>query len=186
MDPADISRDELLSTIPPEEISSRSSRKVFFTPRRITRMAIFISLSAVGAMIKIPSPTGTVSLDSCPGYFSAAAFGYLEGSIVAALGHLFTAFTIGFPLGLPVHLYIACQMALYVMVFRYLIKRFHPLVGIIIATLLNGVLSAYLIIPFGGIGLATALIIPLTIGSAVNIIIAHFAYSIVKKGDIVA
>ncbi|GEM_PF-279748 len=185
MNPDEQYRDELLATIPPEEISSQSRRKVFFTPRRITRMAIFISLSAVGAMIKIPSPTGTVSLDSCPGYFSAASFGYLEGSIVAALGHLFTAFTIGFPLGLPVHLYIACQMALYVMVFRYLIKRFHPIVGIITATALNGILSAYLIIPFGGIGLATALIVPLTIGSAVNILIAQLAYSIVKKSNMI-
>lgn len=33
-------------------------RKTYWTPRRVARMAIFVALSAVGALIKIPSPTG--------------------------------------------------------------------------------------------------------------------------------
>ena len=171
--------------LPPIELSPRRYRRTFLTPRRIARMSIFIALSAVGAITKIPSPTGTVALDSCIGYFSAAAFGYLEGGCVAALGHLLTALTMGFPLGIPVHLYISVQMALWVMAFRFFTLKIHPVVGIVVATLLNGVASAYLIIPFGGIGLATALVLPLTIGSLANILIASAAYSIVKRSNMI-
>ncbi|MGI6424678.1 MAG: hypothetical protein ACOX2A_05490 [Tepidanaerobacteraceae bacterium] len=42
-------------------------------------MGMFIALSIVGAFIKIPSPTGTVALDSAPGYTAALLLGlYLE------------------------------------------------------------------------------------------------------------
>ena len=163
----------------------RRKKKVFFTPRRVARMSIFIALSAVGAVTKIPSPTGTVALDACMGYFAAAAFGYWEGAFVASIGHLLTAFTTGFPLGLPVHLYIAFQMAAWAMVFRYFTVHWHPIAGIVAGTLVNGLGSAYLMVPVGGIGLAAALVLPLTIGSAANVIIASIAYSVVKKSNIV-
>lgn len=65
-----------------------SKRQKFFTVKRVARMAIFTALSVVGAFIKIPSPIGTVAMDSCPGYFSALAWGYREGGIVIALGIL--------------------------------------------------------------------------------------------------
>jgi len=171
--------------IPPAEITLKKRQRTFFTPRRVARMSIFIALSAVGAITKIPSPTGTVALDSCMGYFSAAGFGYLEGASVAALGHLFTSLTMGFPLGLPVHLYIALQMAAWAAAFRYLTVRVHPLAGIVGGIILNGAVSSYLIIPFGGIGLAAALILPLTIGSAANVMIASAAYSIVRKSNMI-
>ena len=58
-------------------------KKEFWTVKRIARVAILIALSGVGALIKIPSPTGTVALDSAPGYFTAVAFGPVEGMIVA-------------------------------------------------------------------------------------------------------
>lgn len=172
-----------LSPVPPIEIVRR--KRTYFTPRRVARLSIFTALSAVGAMTKIPSPTGTVALDSCLGYFSAATFGYAEGALVAALGHLLTALTTGFPLGIPVHCYIALQMALWVMAFRFFTVRVHPFIGIIVAVLLNGIASAYLIIPFGGIGLATALVIPLLVGSAANVIIANLAYSVVKRSNMI-
>jgi len=159
--------------------------KTFFTPRRISRMVIFIAISAVGALIKVPSPTGTVALDACIGYFAAIAFGWQEGAIVAGLGHLLTAFTTGFPLGLPVHLYIALQMAVWAGLFWFLGRKVHLLVGIIVAIILNGVVSAFLIIPFGGLGMATALLLPLTVGAAVNVIIAAMAYRIVEKSNLI-
>lgn len=98
-------------------------KKTYWTPRRVARMAIFVALSAVGALIKIPSPTGTVALDSCPGYFSAVAFGWLEGGIVAAIGHIFTAATTGFPLGVPIHILIAAEMAVFAAAFWWISKR---------------------------------------------------------------
>jgi len=159
--------------------------KEFFTPKRMARISILIAISAVGSMIKIPSPTSTVALDSCTGYFSAVTFGWLEGSIIAGLGHLLSAFTAGFPLGLPVHLYIAIQMAVWVSVYWIVAKNINLTVALIVAVLLNGLVSSALIIPIGGIGMATALVIPLMVGTFVNVIIAALAYKIVEKSNLI-
>jgi uncharacterized membrane protein len=160
-------------------------KKEYFTPKRIARISILIAISAVGSFIKVPSPTGTVALDSCTGYFSAAAFGWIEGSLVAGIGHLLSAFTAGFPLSLPVHLYIAIQMSVWVSIFWYIADRFSLIAAAIVAIFCNGVLSAFLIIPFGGMGMATALLLPLVVGSAVNVFIASVAYKIVKKSNLI-
>ena len=121
-------------------------------------MAILIALSGVGALIKIPSPTGTVALDSAPGYFTAVAFGPVEGMIVAGIGHLFTALTAGFPMGIPMHLFVGVQMAAWAYLFWLSSKKINLIVGIIVATLANGVLSAAATIPFGGAGLFVSLL----------------------------
>lgn len=157
----------------------------YFTPKRIARISILIAISAVGSFIKVPSPTGTVSLDSCTGYFSAVTFGWIEGALVAGIGHMLSAFTTGFPLSLPVHLYIAIQMSLWVSIFWFLGTKFNLLTAGIIAVICNGVISAILIIPFGGVGMATALILPLVVGTIVNVIIASVAYKIVKKSNLI-
>lgn len=78
---------------------------------RTARLSIFTALSAVGSLIKIPSPIGSLALDSSPGFFMALFFGPFEGSLVCGLGHLATAIVSGFPLGY-LHLPIALGMAL--------------------------------------------------------------------------
>lgn len=160
-------------------------RRGFWTPRRVARMAILIALSGVGALIKIPSPTGTVALDSAPGYFTAAAFGPVEGGIVAGLGHLFTALTTGFPLGLPFHLFVAVQQAVWAVVFWLLATRVNLWVGVAAAIFLNGVVASLLVIPVGGTGLAVGLLLPLTVGSAVNVLVAVAAYKVVRRSNLV-
>jgi hypothetical protein len=57
--------------------------------------------------------------------------------------------------------------------------------GIIAAIILNGPISAFAVIPIGGIGLMAALIVPLTIGSIINIFIAVTAYLIIKKSRMI-
>src|SRR5688500_8718746 len=109
-------------------------KKNFWSPKRVARIAILIALSGVGALIKIPSPTGTVALDSAPGYFTAAAFGPLEGGLVAGLGHLFTAATTGFPLGIPMHLLVGVEQAIWALLFWVLARRVNLTVAIIGAT----------------------------------------------------
>ncbi|MDR3627719.1 MAG: ECF transporter S component [Ignavibacteriaceae bacterium] len=170
--------------IPPEEINV-NDQKIFWSSKRLARMAIFIAMSAVGAMIKIPSPTGTVALDAAFAFFAAIAFGWREGAIVAALGHLLTALTTGFPLGLPLHLYIALQMAAWVSIFELTAKKIHLWFGALVGVILNGICSPLLLLPIGGIGLAAALILPLTIGSVINIFIAVTAYLIINKSKMV-
>jgi uncharacterized membrane protein len=78
---------------------------------RTARLAMFTALSAVGSLIKIPSPIGSLALDSSPGFFAALFFGPIEGAVVCGLGHIATATISGFPLGY-LHIPIALGMAL--------------------------------------------------------------------------
>lgn len=148
----------------------------FFTPRRVARMAILVALSAVGAFIKIPSPTGTVALDAAPAFLGAIAFSPVEGSIVGALGHLLSALTTGFPLGLPIHLLVAAEMALFVWIFGVVARRVNVWLAMVVGILLNGVGGAALMIPIGGVGLFTSLVVPLLVGATINVVVAVLAW----------
>lgn len=160
-------------------------KKEFWSAKRIARLAILIALSGVGALVKIPSPTGTVALDSAPGFFTAVAFGPVEGLIVAGIGHLFTALTAGFPMGILMHLYIALQMAAWAYLFWLSSKKINLITGIIVATVANGVLSSVLLIPFGGVGLFVAMLPSLLVGSLVNILVAAGAYKIISRSNLI-
>ncbi len=150
-----------------------SVKKPFFTPRVVARLAILVALSVVGAFVKLPSPTGTVALDSAPAFLAGAAFSPLQGSIVGIIGHLITSLTAGFPLGLPVHLLVAAEMGVFVWVFGYLYRNVNAWVAVVVGVLLNGVFGAAIMIFIGGPGMFAALVLPLTVGSAVNILVAE-------------
>lgn len=153
--------------------TSRPAGKTpYFAPRRVARIAILVALSAVGALIKLPSPTGTVALDSAPGFVAAAAFGPGEGSIVGALGHLFSALVIGFPLGLPIHLLIAVATVVWVGAFGLVARRINIYLAGVVGILLNGVGGAALLIPILGLGIFATLVLPLTVGATINVVIA--------------
>ena len=80
------------------KLNSEVGTQSFWQVRRMVLMAMFIALSVVGAMLKIPSPTGTVAFDSAPGFLGAALLGWREGFIIALLGHLVSGYSAGFPL----------------------------------------------------------------------------------------
>lgn len=155
------------------------------TVRRIAYMAVFIALSAVGAFIKIPSPVGTIALDSAPGYFSAIAFGYVEGISVIAIGHLLTSGIVGFPLGLPLHLFIAAQMALWAIAFRWIKGKIGIIPASIAAVILNGVVSSCTMFFMGGIGAVIGIMPFLAVGSAINVILAAVSWKIVRKSGLI-
>lgn len=140
--------------------------------QKLVRMAVFVALCGVGAFIKIPSPTGTVALDSLAGYMAAALIGGWGGAVVGALGHMFSAWSVGFTMSLPIHLYIAAQMALFVSVFGYLFRKEQKLLAIITAIILNGVLAPLSLIPIFGVGFAIGMVPFLAVGSAINILMA--------------
>ena len=152
-----------------------SAARGFLTPRRVARMALLIAVSAVGALVKIPSPTGTVALDSAPGFLAAAIFSPVEGAVIAALGHLLSAATTGFPLGALLHLIVAVEMALFAWVFGRLVRRVSTVVGAIVAVILTGVLAPVVMIPVAGFGGYVAMIVPLLVSSAVNVAVALLA-----------
>ncbi|ABZ84150.1 conserved hypothetical protein [Heliomicrobium modesticaldum Ice1] len=144
--------------------------------RSIALMGLLIALSAVGAMVKLPSPVGTIGLDSAPGFFAALALGATGGMIVIALGHLLTAMVVGFPLTLPVHLFIALQMAMWAYVFRRVNGQFGLTAAFAAAVCLNGVVSSLTMLLLGGWGAVMAVMPFLVAASAVNVGLAAAAY----------
>ncbi|GFN34837.1 ECF transporter S component [Tepidimicrobium xylanilyticum] len=146
--------------------------------KTITTVSMLIALSAVGALIKI---FNTVALDSTPGYFAALSLGNRYGAIVISLGHLLTAFTSGFPLGIFIHFYIAIQMAIYAYLFKYFYERFNSFIAILVGTLLNGPIAALSLVPIFGWGFFMAWNIPLTLGSFVNVFLAVLIYKGIDK-----
>ena len=153
--------------------------------KRMSIMAIFIALSAVGALIKIPSPVGTIGMDSAPGFFSAIAFGGLEGAIVIAFGHLVTSAVIGFPMTIPVHLYIAFQMALWALAYRWVNKKLGLIPAVIVGIILNGVVSSFAMLPMMGLGGVLGLMPFLIVGAALNVIISAIAYKAIKGSRLI-
>ena len=141
--------------------------------KTLTIMAMLIALSAVGSLIKV---FNTVAFDSMPGYFAALFLGGWQGALVIALGHMLTALTSGFVLGIPIHIYVAAQMAVYSYLFRFFYDRFNIYVGVIVATILNGPVSALLMVPIFGWGFFVAWVGPLTVASFVNILLAALVY----------
>lgn len=153
--------------------------------KRLSIMAIFIALSAVGALIKIPSPVGTIGMDSAPGFFSALAFGGLEGAIVIAFGHLLTSAVIGFPMTIPVHLYIAFQMALWALAYRLVNRKLGLIPAVIVGIILNGVVSSFAMLPMMGMGGVLGLLPFLVLGAAINVIISAIAYKAIKGSRLI-
>ncbi len=98
----------------------------------IAFMALSVALAAAGALIKLPSPVGTVALDSWPGYACALVVGP-AGAWVALLGHLASSLVSGFPLGLTLHGVIALEMALCALAFRLVTRRLGVVPGLVAA-----------------------------------------------------
>lgn len=79
------------------------------TTRKLTLAALFISLSAIGGMIKIPLGIASIALDSMPALVAVLFFSAPLAGTIAFFGHLISALFGGLPLG-PFHLIIAAEM----------------------------------------------------------------------------
>lgn len=111
------------------------------TTRKLALAALFISLSAIGGMIKIPLGIASIALDSMPALVAVLFFSAPLAGTIAAFGHLISALFGGMPLG-PFHLIIAIEMWAVVWLFAKLHqagKRWLKWATFIIG---NGVLAA--------------------------------------------
>ena len=153
---------------------------------KLTYGGMLIALSAVGALIKI---SGTIALDSMPGFFAALFLGPSIGAVVGALGHLLTAATSGFPMSLPMHLFLMVVMAFVIYVFGITYRRFGSIPAFIVGVVLNGPFAALASVPaskllglqFNGWALFNVIIIPLILASIVNVFLAQVVYKSITK-----
>ncbi|WP_353893881.1 ECF transporter S component [Proteinivorax hydrogeniformans] len=150
----------------------------------IAYSAMLIALSYVGSLIKVQ---GSIAFDSMPAFFGALLLGPAWGGVIGFVGHLLTAVTSGFPMTLPMHAVIAVQMAFFVFAFGWLCKKTNYYVSGSVATILNGPGAALVAVPFSmlfnlplsGWALFKIVIIPLTLASAANVLLAVMLYKII-------
>ena len=152
-----------------------------WSTKRITTLALLIAFASIGANIKIPSIVGTPALDAFPAFLGALILGPANGALVAALGHILSSLTVGFPLTLPIHLLIAAGMAGIVALYA-VISRYSLWWGLAAGILLNGILFPAIFIPIPGFGKAffIAMYVPLLVASALNIILAKVVFKFLK------
>ena len=150
-------------------------------------LAVLIALSFIGSLIKI-GPGGSIALDSLPAFFASLLMGPPAGAVVGFFGHMLTAVTGGFPFTLPIHLVIALEMAIICWIFGFMAERMNIVVPATTAIILNGVLATLIsafamemvgVVP-SAMGLFKVLVGPLTIVSAVNVVLAVVLYRILK------
>lgn len=154
--------------------------------KKLVTMAVFIALSMIGAMIKI---NGSIALDALPAFLGSIILGPLAGGIIGCIGHLMSAGFAGFPLSLPMHLLVAAEMLVIVAIFGKLYRDGSRVIAILIGIVLNGPVATFfasqlasvLGMGFAGMAMFYALIVPLTIAAAVNVILASIVYEGIKK-----
>lgn len=136
----------------------------------ITLCGVFIGLSVAGAFIK---PFGnSIAFDSLPAFLAASMLGPLAGAITGFLGHLISAAITGFPFTLPVHLIVAIEMAVVMVIYAVLARKINIVVSAVLAVLLNGVGATALLIPILGVPFFLAMVGPLTLVAAINVVLA--------------
>jgi riboflavin transporter len=152
--------------------------------RILVLLALFTAMCIVGAYIKIPNPiTSSIAFDSLPAYLAALVLGGIPGAAVAFLGHMVSAALGGFPMSLPIHLFIATQMAVIMIIFSFIAKKINLTAAIIAGILLNGIAAPAALILIPGMGLPVFLgaLVPLTAASIFNVSLAGLVYQSIKN-----
>lgn len=154
-----------------------------------TKAAIIIGLASAlsffFALIKFPSPVGSIAIDAVPGYFVAAYYSPVIGGIVGTIGHLLSAATAGFPLGY-LHFVIAGLMFFNCAIFGLIARKIQNTWGLIpavlVAIITNGILTPFAAVPLGlDIEMAKAILVFLIFGSAVNAALAAVLVFVTSK-----
>jgi uncharacterized membrane protein len=156
------------------------------TTQRMVIMGMMIAMAAVLAQFPL---FGSIGLDALPAFFTAALLGPVLGGIVGVIAHLLIAAFTGFPFTLPLHLIVAAMMFVSCYAYGVIRVKHNRYVAIIVAIVLNGPISLGLVAlvaqwmkaPFSGLPMFMALIIPLFIGAAINVVMADVIYGMIKE-----
>ncbi|SHI92088.1 alpha-ribazole transporter [Dethiosulfatibacter aminovorans DSM 17477] len=165
----------------------KRKRRSLKSTESLVYLAVLIALSYIGSLIKI-GPGGSIALDSMPAFFAALLMGPSAGAVVGFIGHLLTAATGGFPFTIPIHFIVAFEMAAICWIFGIMAERMNIVIPAVTATVLNGVVATFIsvyamelmgVVP-SAIGMFKMLVGPLTIVSAVNVVLAVVLYRILR------
>lgn len=156
--------------------------------KQITLMGLFIAMCVVGGMIKIPNiASNSIAFDSLSAFLGTLILGGVPGMILGFLGHMASAAAGGFYLTIPIHILVAVQMSLIMIVFNFVFKKFNLIIAIIVGIILNGIISPamFILIPGYGNAFFITSVVPLLLASAINIILAGITYKLLKKAKVI-
>jgi len=136
--------------------------------KKYVMFIVFVSLSAAGSFLKIPSPIGSVAFDSMPALVGSALLSPVFGLLVAFLGHLLSAFLAGFPLG-PIHILIAGCMGGLVLLFGLIYRFNRKKTSLFTFVAGNGLFAPLIFYPFLGKMVVMALIPSLCVAAVLNV-----------------
>lgn len=157
--------------------------------RAVVITAIFVALAAAGGLLKLPSPVGSIALDSAPSYFVAGFFSPVLGGIVGFFGHLASASIAGFPLALA-HGVVAVLQFCWALIFGLVIRKGKKLWALVaasgVAIVLNGVIAPLaLALLFPSFREMLAGLIPfLLVASAANVLIAAAVIALLARSKV--
>ncbi len=133
------------------------------TAKRISYLALFIALSVVGGLIALPSPVGSIALDSFPALIAAVWIGKNSGAIVGTVGHMMSALLSGF---------ILIGMGIIIWIFGYLYQSFKPIIPNTFFIIANGFILPLPFIFIMGLPFFLGILPSLVIATVLNLIIA--------------
>lgn len=152
--------------------------------KTIALAALFISLSAVGGMLKIPVGIASIALDSMPALVAVLFLSAPLAGTVAALGHLISALLGGFPLG-PFHFLIAFEMWAVVWLFAKMHEHGWNKIKWPVFVIENGVIAAvpfyFLLSPAFFYASVPGLLLAAAINAGVAAIAMPFMYRIGER-----
>lgn len=139
--------------------------------KRIGYLSLFIALSVIGGMIKVPSPVGSIALDSFPALVAAVWLGRNSGAVVGGIGHLMSALIGGFTLG-PFHFMVAAEMVVVIWIFGWIYDHGKIKFAHIFFVIGNALLAPLPFILIMNIGFYLGLLPMLLMATIVNAILA--------------
>lgn len=148
--------------------------------RKMTVYALLIALCAIGGQIHFG--VYSIGFDSSPAFVGALMLGPVAGAVLGALGHLATAASTGFPLGVPIHAAIGLVMAGTGASIGYITKRmtssFSYVVSGIVGYVINvGIGIAVIAWMMQSIEVAAFIFVPLSLAYALNYVGAALVVS---------
>jgi uncharacterized membrane protein len=140
--------------------------------RKWALFSVFLGLAVLGAMIKIPVVLGSIALDSLPALVAAVFFGSVFGGAVGCFGHLLSAMTAGFPLGI-FHLLIGVEMGILVWLFGVLYKKWGKWLAVVVFFIGNSIVAPLPFYFILGKAFYISVVPALMIGSGINLILTY-------------
>ncbi|MDF9866772.1 putative membrane protein [Bacilli bacterium PM5-3] len=143
--------------------------------RDIAIIGVLIALSYLLSFIKF---SGSIALDSTPAFLATFLFRDYKGPFVAGIGHMLSAASAGFLLGLPVHISIAILMFVMLVVAGKVIDKTNVLLGSGVIFIINAFIMPFIVfisMPFSWEAYS-GFVVALAPAAIANIIIAAVLY----------